>query len=155
MEISRLKPYVKFADAANSGRKLFVLTHSSVPSQGRASTTETAHYLAYKTSSPVHGQSPRQSDPYGLQLYESVDSGSFIMRGYRGGDIPAHCAQLTLMNQVLGEQIQSRWLKTSPATPSVSAASSEKSTATDAKNTAKSGSSQKNSSASATAKSRK
>lgn len=90
----QLAPFLKFAQRAAEGKAFMFMSHSSIDTDGFASTTETMHFLA----SELGGKPLRVSreDPLGLQLIELFDRGGFHMRGYAGGGKRDHCATLGL-----------------------------------------------------------
>jgi hypothetical protein len=93
----QLAPFVAFARRAVRGEVFMLVTHSSVDTDGFASTTETAQALIQAV-----GGSPlevRRADPLGLELISAFSSGDFHVRGHAGGGKPDHCAQLGMMKE--------------------------------------------------------
>jgi hypothetical protein len=102
----QLGPFVRFAQRAAKGEVFMFVSHSSIDTDGFASTTETMHFLAHE----VGGKPLRvsRSDPLGLQLIETFDRGEFHLRGYAGGGKRDHCANLGLYPVVL-RALARRW----------------------------------------------
>jgi hypothetical protein len=129
----KMAPFVRFANQAARGDKLFGLTHSSIPTLDHASTTETAAYIANALavelrapSSPrdlsrtaAAGPAPRHAGPP-ERLRQTIGGGrgDFHVMGFEGTSKLAHCAQLTKIDQTLMGYLAARW-----ADPQRSAAS--------------------------------
>lgn len=107
----RLAPFVAFAEAASKGKRLFFLSHSSIQTQGYASTTETAQYLAWRLGGRPKAVEPAAADPMGLERITAFSSGGFHVRGFRGIGAADHCAQLALTRDVLRVHLLPRWQK--------------------------------------------
>lgn len=105
----QLGPFIAFARLAAAGKKLMVVTHSSIVPPGYASTTETANYLVHKLGGKPQATRPRASDPLGLELISRYSRGNFHMRGFAGNDKLDHCAHLGLYRDVLKAHIRPRW----------------------------------------------
>jgi len=90
----QLGPFVAIARRAARREAFVFAAHSSVDTDGFASTTETMHFLA----SELGGKPLRvwREDPLGLQLVELFERGDFHLRGYAGGGKRDHCAALGL-----------------------------------------------------------
>jgi hypothetical protein len=104
-----LEPFVWFAHQAAEGKRLMVVTHSSIIPPGYASTTETAHYLINELGGHSHSAKPRATDPMGLELVSRYDQGGFHVRGYAGNAELDHCAQVGLYRDVLKVHLLPRW----------------------------------------------
>ncbi len=94
----QMKDFVRFAADALDKRKIFRLTHSSIPTSGYKSTTETADYLLRKLGlqrRPVHEQ-----DEIGT-MYSRCDSGYFHLRAYLGTTAHDHLQHLYAMHLML------------------------------------------------------
>lgn len=102
----QLGPFVRFAQRAAKGEVFMFVSHSSIDTDGFASTTETMHFLAHE----LGGRPLRvtRSDPLGLQLTEALDRGDFHLRGYAGGGKRDHCANLGLY-PVVARALARRW----------------------------------------------
>jgi hypothetical protein len=95
-----LEPFVRFARRAEKNERWFVVTHSSIPTPGYTSTTESSHFLINEL-----GGKPlavRRDDGFGLELIDMFDAGALHVRGYAGNDKADHCAQLLLLRTLFG-----------------------------------------------------
>lgn len=106
---AQLEPFVWFAHQAADGKRLMVVTHSSIIPPGYASTTETAHYLIDALGGHSHPAKPRAGDPMGLELVSRYDRGGFHVRGYAGNAELDHCAQVGLYRDILKVHLLPRW----------------------------------------------
>ncbi|HTQ02197.1 MAG TPA: hypothetical protein VMI54_00015 [Polyangiaceae bacterium] len=104
-----LEPFVWFAHEAADGKRLMVVSHSSIIPPGYASTTETANYLIHELGGRPHPAKPRPTDPMGLELVSRYDQGGFHVRGYAGNAELDHCAQVGLYRDVLKVHLLPRW----------------------------------------------
>jgi hypothetical protein len=97
---------VAFAKRAAARKTFMFVSHSSVDTDGFASTTETMHYLANE----LGGRPLRVTgeDPLGLRLIELFNRGDFHLRGYAGGGKRDHCAHLGLYPDV-ARALAKRW----------------------------------------------
>jgi hypothetical protein len=86
---SNLKPFVSFARAAARGQKLMAMTHSEVPTQGYASTRETADLLLDELGLERHPASSGKGTV--------AEKGNFWLRGLPGIDKEAHARHLQTM----------------------------------------------------------
>lgn len=111
----QLRPFVRFAEQAAAGRKLMVVTHSSIIPPGYASTTETANFLVHMVGGKPQRARPRPSDPMGLELISRYSRGTFHVRGFAGNDKLDHCAHLGLYRDVLKVHVRPRWSSTRAA----------------------------------------
>jgi len=105
----QLRPFMDFSEEAAAGRRLMVVTHSSIIPPGYASTTETANFLVMKLGGRPRPQQPRASDPMGLERISGYSRGNFHVRGFSGNDTLDHCAQIGLYRDVLKVHVQPRW----------------------------------------------
>lgn len=99
----KLPLFIESARAAAAGGPLFYLTHTSIQTDGYASTSETSEYLLHAlgvTASPV------TPDPEGaLRLTGMFERGRLFVRGYAGGAKEDHCEQLRLLPPILLEHV--------------------------------------------------
>jgi hypothetical protein len=97
---------VTFAHRAADGKAFMFVSHSSIDTDGFASTTETMHFLANE----LGGKPLRvtREDPFGLQLIEMFERGDFYLRGYAGAGKRDHCATLGLY-PVAAQALARRW----------------------------------------------
>ncbi|MCU0690837.1 MAG: LysM peptidoglycan-binding domain-containing protein [Polyangiaceae bacterium] len=109
LDETQLGPFIQFAQQAAAGRKLMVVSHSSIIPPGYASTTETAHFLIQKVGGRPRGVRPRGSDPMGLELISRYSRGSLHVRGYKGNDKMDHCAHIGLFKDILKVHVKRRW----------------------------------------------
>jgi|GEM_PF-4656889 len=100
---AELAPFAALARSAARGGPIFVVTHSSVPTNGYASTVDTATFLLRDVGLDAALDEPPQADPFGL--IRAKDRNHFFVRGYAGGDAAAHCAQLRLLPDMLRRQV--------------------------------------------------
>jgi hypothetical protein len=112
---STLEPFVAFAHQAAEGKRLMVVTHSSIIPPGYASTTETAHYLINELGGRPRPAKARATDPMGLDLVSRYDQGGFHVRGYAGNAELDHCAQVGLYRDILKVHLLPRWSPPRPA----------------------------------------
>jgi len=106
---AQLEPFIEFSARAARGRRLMVVTHSSIIPPGYASTTETANFLVLKLGARPRKAKPRASDPMGLELISRFSRGGFHVRGFAGNDTLDHCAHLGLYRDVLSMHLAPRW----------------------------------------------
>ncbi len=94
----QMQDFVRFAKDVRDGKKIMLITHSSIPTSGYKSTTETADYLIQKigaTKTPASVQ-----DEIGLQT-SACDTGHFHLRGYAGETAEDHLKHLYAMHLLL------------------------------------------------------
>jgi hypothetical protein len=104
-----LQKYLKVAQAAIRGDKLFALTHSSILTTGYPNTTETIGELiklAGVEKEVVVSDGPREME----QVYEA-DRGDFHVKGYLGVAIKDHINHIWGMNETLLPYLRDRWNK--------------------------------------------
>ena len=102
-----LEKYATFANAAMRGEKLFAITHSSIPTDGYASTTETVGELLRVTActrTPHHTQGPD-----GMREIYQFDRGSFHVKGFEGTTKEDHIDHIKEMHETLFPYLQARW----------------------------------------------
>ena len=104
-----LEPFVRFAHDAAEGKKLMIVSHSSIIPPGYASTTETANFLINELGGRPRAARSRASDPMGLDLVSRYDQGGFHVRGYAGNAELDHCAQVGLYRDILKVHLMPRW----------------------------------------------
>lgn len=104
-----LEPFVRYAHAAADGKRLMVVSHSSIIPPGYASTTETANFLISELGGRPQRAKPRGTDPMGLDLVSRYDQGGFHVRGYAGNAELDHCAQVGLYRDILKIHLLPRW----------------------------------------------
>jgi hypothetical protein len=102
-----LLKYVKIAQAAIRGEKLFALTHSSILTTGYPNTTETIGELiklAGVDKEVLVADGPRDME----QVYEA-DRGDFHVKGYLGVTVKDHINHIWGMNETLLPYLRDRW----------------------------------------------
>lgn len=94
----QMKDFVRFARDARDNKKVMLLTHSSIPTPGYQSTTQTADYLINAIGA---AREPFSAiDEIGTQ-YSRCDTGMFHLRGYLGETAPDHMKHLYAMHLML------------------------------------------------------
>jgi hypothetical protein len=108
-----IERFAVLAEAATKDDKLFVITHSSIPTSTYASTGETAAKLLEMTSSTKTPS--KQVGPGKMRETYAVDRGSFHVKGYEGVLAGDHIKQITAMGETTYPYLRTRWEGT-PAT---------------------------------------
>jgi hypothetical protein len=93
-----LQPFRDWGELAKRGEKLFAITHSSITTDGYASTTECSKLLLKALNVPSEGP------------FVSGKSGAFSIEGSAGEDKAAHIAQFRSMDSTLLTKLRARWL---------------------------------------------
>lgn len=101
-----MEPFVRFAEAAQAGDKLMLLTHSQILTGPYASTTETAEYLVTELELPP---SPTAAAPEGMQPTSRHSQGGLHVTAYAGDDAPAHCQHLRHIDETMLAPLRARW----------------------------------------------
>ncbi len=94
----QMSDFVRFARLALKKEKIFRLTHSSIPTSGYQSTTQTANYLLEQLG--LTRRSVSIHDEIG-SMYSRCDSGNFHLRGYLGDTAEDHLKHLYAMHSML------------------------------------------------------
>jgi hypothetical protein len=92
-----LQAFRDFGELAKRGEKLFAITHSSIATDGYASTTECSRLLLKLLNVPSEGP------------FVSGQSGAFSVEGSAGEDKAAHIAQFRQMHSTLYAKLGARW----------------------------------------------
>ena len=92
-----LQAFREFGELAKRGDKLFAVTHSSILTDGYASTSECSKLLLNELKVPLEGP------------YVSGQAGSFSVEGSAGQDKAAHIAQFRQMDSTLFAKLRARW----------------------------------------------
>jgi len=95
-----LQAFRDFGELAKQGKKLLAITHSSIMTDGYASTTECSRFLL---------------DALGVHCDDDLvsgKSGAFSIEGFTGDDKAAHIAQFRQMDTTLLPKLRERWAKT-------------------------------------------
>lgn len=115
-----LTRFVTLAESAKKDEKLFVITHSSIPTQDYASTEETAAKLIELTQTtkvPNTTVGPRNMH----EIY-AVDQGSFHIKGFEGFTAGDHIKHITAAGETMYPYLKARWDASSPNVPTAAAA---------------------------------
>lgn len=92
-----LQSFREFGELAKQGQKLFAITHSSILTDGYASTTECSRYLLKALNVPCE------------EPGVSGKSGNFSVEGFPGDDKAAHIRQFRQMDSTLLSKLRERW----------------------------------------------
>lgn len=92
-----LAAFRSFGELAKQGKKLFAITHSSIMTDGYASTTECSRLLLKDLGVPCDSE------------LISGQAGSFSIQGFSGDDAPAHIVQFRQMDVTLLSKLRARW----------------------------------------------
>jgi hypothetical protein len=98
-----LMPFLSFAQRAQQGEAVLVLTHSEIKPPGYASTSEVASWLLHEVGGqrryaglePVHG----------VEAKTEWREGNLTVRGYTGAGKEAHCAHLKMLDAILRDDV--------------------------------------------------
>jgi hypothetical protein len=102
-----LVKYANFAKRAQRGDKLFAVTHSSIGTDGYASTTETVGTLLHMTD--MEKRLVRSEGYNGMtSIYESHQNG-FHVKGYEGTNEKAHIDHVKGMHETVLPYLRLRW----------------------------------------------
>lgn len=103
LEHGQLPAFVRAARAAKEGEGFFAMTSTDVPTEGYASTAETADFLLRELGLQpnYHPVDPAAASP----LLWSVEAGGFFAQGYGGSSREAHCDQLRALGLVLRDRV--------------------------------------------------
>jgi hypothetical protein len=102
-----IAPVGDFAARAAVGDVIFYLSHSQIVPPGYASTSEVADYIINEVGGV---RSPRQgTSPLGAELVSGFDRRGMHVRGYLGGDKPAHCAHAELLAEAVRDYLEPAW----------------------------------------------
>jgi hypothetical protein len=121
-----LEPFIKFAQEAASGRKLFVLTHSEIKPGTYASSTDTADLLLGAVGGKRQPLDPAKDSPPHVDFEEAVKAfphdaqrwlqarsaahvGNFHIYGYAGITPEDHMAHLIQMSVTALPALVDRW----------------------------------------------
>ncbi|MGQ0815683.1 MAG: hypothetical protein ACT4O1_14705 [Gemmatimonadota bacterium] len=88
LETSKLSEFLRYAHAAITGSKRFLVTHSEIFPGTFASTTETADFLLDKLA--LERKPVLAWGPLGMQQTSEVRKGRFALLGFAGNSAPDH-----------------------------------------------------------------
>lgn len=100
-----LQSFRDFAELAKANQKLFAITHSSIATDGYASTTECSKLLLQALNVTCES------------TLISGKSGDFSIEGFTGEDKAAHIAQFRQMDVNLLSKLRERWLTPAAGQP--------------------------------------
>ncbi|HKQ68296.1 MAG TPA: hypothetical protein VJT73_03115 [Polyangiaceae bacterium] len=102
-----------YAARAARGNVFLYMSHSEIVPPGYASTSQVADYLIDRVGGV---RTPRQAmSPLGAELVSGFDRRGMHVRGYLGGDKPAHCAHVTLLAETVRDDLEPAWQTPSAA----------------------------------------
>jgi hypothetical protein len=104
---SSIVKYADFAQLAMTNQKLFAITHSSIGTDGYASTTETTGELLHQAG--VSKQPHASVGPDQMHEIYQVDWGSFHVKGFEGTEKQDHIDHITEMHNTLFPYLKARW----------------------------------------------
>lgn len=90
--------FVRFANNAKNKKKIMVITHSSISTNGYQSTTQTANYLIKQME--IKRDVCHVSDEIGIHYYR-CNAGNFHIKGYYGETAGDHLKHLYSMDKSL------------------------------------------------------
>jgi hypothetical protein len=104
---SSIVKYADFAQLAMTNQKLFAITHSSIGTDGYASTTETTGELLHQAG--VSKQPHASVGPDAMHEIYQADWGSFHVKGFEGTEKQDHIDHITEMHETLLPYLKARW----------------------------------------------
>lgn len=105
-----LRKWVRFAEAAMHGDKLFVLTHSSIPTIGYPSTTETIGEILREAA--VEKVPSQAVGPRGMRAIYECHRGDFHVEGFEGRTKEDHIDHIKGMSETVLPYLRERWSAT-------------------------------------------
>jgi hypothetical protein len=122
----KLEPFVRFARTAMEGRKLLVLTHSAIETDGYASTTKTSNALLDAVGGKRIEVDPAEASPPKVNMEVALKAmpastrrwlesrsechvGDFHVLGFTGQTPEDHMAHLVQMSVTLLPYLGKRW----------------------------------------------
>jgi hypothetical protein len=102
-----MEKWVRFAESAMRGEKLFALTHSSIQTLGYPSTTETIGELLRETS--VDKVATEAVGPRGMRAIYESHRGNFHVGGYEGQTAKDHIDHIKGMAETVLPYLRARW----------------------------------------------
>jgi hypothetical protein len=107
IEERSLAKYARLGEEAMRGEKLFVLTHSSIPTYGYATVSETVGTVLRLTS--VEKAAPPSSSPRNMQAIYQVHRGDFHVTGFEGTGVSDHIDHIRAMGETMYPLLAARW----------------------------------------------
>ena len=102
-----MEKWVRFAESAMRGEKLFALTHSSIQTLGYPSTTETIGELLRETS--VDKVATEAVGPRGMHAIYESHRGNFHVGGFEGQTAKDHIDHIKGMAETVLPYLRARW----------------------------------------------
>jgi hypothetical protein len=102
-----LERFVTYAQAAARGEKLFVVTHSAVPTYGYPNMQETTSALL--SMSAFERKPVDVMDASGMHRTSECHVGSFHLMGFAGDGVQAHMDHVQKMGELSWPYLRSRW----------------------------------------------
>jgi hypothetical protein len=102
-----LQKYVRIAEAAMRGEVLFAITHSSIPTDGYPSSTETVGELLQLMN--LERTPDLLTGPRGMQQLYTSDSGDLHVKGYEGIGVKDHIDHIRAMSETVLPYLKARW----------------------------------------------
>jgi len=96
-----------FARLAAEGEKMMSITHSSVETDGYASTTRAASFVMSELG--VEPVAREEQGPREMMMTYRADRKGLHVRGFEGGDAAAHCNHLYAIGETLLPELRERW----------------------------------------------
>lgn len=96
-----------FARLATEGEKMMSITHSSVETDGYASTTRAASFLMGELG--IDPVAREEQGPREMAMTYRADRRGFHVRGFEGGNAAAHCDHLYAIGETLLPELRERW----------------------------------------------
>jgi hypothetical protein len=120
LNTSGLEKFARFAESARRDDKLFMITHTTIPTGPYPSVQECVTKLLEMISVP---KTPAvATGPRNMHQFYVVDQGSLHIRGFKGTQAVDHVRQLHAMGETMYPYLKSRWEKQDAEDATVSAA---------------------------------
>jgi hypothetical protein len=107
IEERSLAKYVHLTEQAMRGEKLFVLTHSSIPTYGYPNVNDTVGAVLRLAS--VEKGSPPSSSPRSMHALYQIHRGDFYVTGFEGRGVSDHIDHIWAMGETMFPLLAARW----------------------------------------------
>jgi hypothetical protein len=104
-----LVKFARLSEEAERGEKLFVITHSSIPTYGYANVTESVGTVLKLAS--LEKEAPPSSSPRNMHALYTVNKGDLHITGYEGHGVADHIDHIWAMGQTMFPFLATRWSK--------------------------------------------
>jgi len=104
-----LGKYAKLGEEAMRGERLFVLTHSSIPTQGYASVAETVGAMLRLLA--VEKGPPPEASPRQMRAIYQVRRGDLLVTGFEGHGVSDHIDHIRAMGDTMYPLLAERWAR--------------------------------------------